>query len=57
MESPPKIPTPDNAIIYVSGYELVGTHAQPLQQWLLSQTGDKTLYLDLGPRINELSSG
>ncbi|NVO60750.1 PfkB family carbohydrate kinase [Photobacterium damselae] len=51
-----KIPTPDNAIIYVSGYELVGTHAQPLQQWLLSQTNDKTLYLDLGPRINELSS-
>ncbi len=48
------IPTPDNAIVYVSGYELVSEQSEPLRQWLLDLGDDKTLFVDFGPRIGDI---
>ncbi|WP_394167868.1 PfkB family carbohydrate kinase [Photobacterium piscicola] len=51
-----QIPTPDNAIVYVSGYELVGVQSEPLRQWLLALEDDKTLFVDFGPRLPDIDS-
>ncbi|WP_201797829.1 PfkB family carbohydrate kinase [Photobacterium rosenbergii] len=49
-----QIPTPDNAIVYVSGYELVSPQSEPLRQWLLGLSDDKTLFVDFGPRLADI---
>ncbi|KEQ17117.1 PfkB family carbohydrate kinase [Endozoicomonas numazuensis] len=49
-----QIPVPDQAIIYVSGYELVSDGSEALRDWLLAQSDDKTLFVDLGPRIRDI---
>ncbi|MGF1725698.1 PfkB family carbohydrate kinase [Photobacterium nomapromontoriensis] len=49
-----QIPMPDNAIVYVSGYELVSPQSEPLRQWLLALSSDKTLYVDFGPRLTDI---
>ena len=46
-----QIPLPNDAIIYVSGYELA---SEALRQWLLAQAEDKTLFVDFGPRLGDL---
>lgn len=46
-----QIPQPKDAIIYVSGYELA---SEALRQWILDLTEDKTLFVDFGPRLNDL---
>lgn len=49
-----QIPVPDNALIYVSGYELVSPESAPLRHWLLAQSDDKTLFADFGPRLRDI---
>jgi sugar/nucleoside kinase (ribokinase family) len=49
-----QIPTPDSAIVYVSGYELVSEQSAPLRQWLLDLSDDKTLFVDFGPRLRDI---
>lgn len=49
-----QIPVPDNALIYVSGYELVSPESAPLRNWLLAQSADKTLFADFGPRLPDI---
>ncbi|MGR5063185.1 PfkB family carbohydrate kinase [Photobacterium sp. DNB22_13_2] len=49
-----QIPTPENAIVYVSGYELVSPQSEPLRQWLLRLGDDKTLFVDFGPRLSDI---
>ena len=49
-----RIPTPDHAIVYVSGYELSGDRSAPLARWLLKLGADKRLFVDFGPRIGEI---
>ncbi|MEN0615717.1 PfkB family carbohydrate kinase [Klebsiella indica] len=46
-----QIPQPKGAIIYVSGYELASAE---LRQWILALTEDKTLFVDFGPRLDDL---
>lgn len=46
-----KIPLPQDAIIYASGYEMA---SQELCQWLLGLAEDKTLFIDFGPRLSGL---
>lgn len=46
-----QIPLPNDAIIYVSGYELA---SEALRQWLHAQAEDKTLFVDFGPRLGDL---
>lgn len=50
-----QIPTPDNAIVYVSGYELVSAESEPLRQWLLALGEDKSLFVDFGPRLRDIA--
>lgn len=48
-----QIPQLQDAIIYVSGYELA---SEALRQWLLDLTEDKTLFVDFGPRLCDLDT-
>lgn len=50
-----QIPVADHAIIYISGYELIGVGSEPLRRWLLNQESDKTLFVDFGPRISDMA--
>ncbi len=45
-----------NHLVYVSGYELVGAGCDPLKKWLLALDDTNTIFVDFGPRINELDS-
>lgn len=49
-----QITVPANAIIYVSGYELVGSGSEALREWLLAQEDDKTIFVDFGPRLADI---
>lgn len=46
---------PDDAIIYVTGYELGCSQGEELQKWLLNDCTTQTFVLDLGPRLAALS--
>ncbi|WP_192458372.1 PfkB family carbohydrate kinase [Musicola keenii] len=43
---------PANALIYASGYELVGEAGAPLRRWLLAHPQQKLI--DLGPRLADI---
>lgn len=49
-----EIPTPENALVYVSGYELVGDRSARLARFILELGQDKRLFVDFGPRIGAL---
>lgn len=46
----------DNALIYVSGYELCGENAKALRNWILSLPETHQILVDLGPRIKDIEN-
>ncbi|RLM27593.1 ribokinase [Brenneria alni] len=44
-----RLTLPENALLYLNGYELFGTGGQALREWTLEQTQQKLI--DLGPRL------
>ncbi len=52
-----RLPVGENAIIYVSGYELANKSSRPLKDWLLTMGKDKTLFVDFGPRLADIDAG
>jgi len=49
-----QIPMPGNALVYVSGYELVSPQSESLRQWILNLPSDYTLCVDFGPRLADI---
>ena len=51
-----QVPQETNALVYVSGYELVSPQSEPLRQWLLNLSDDKQIFVDFGPRLADIDA-
>ncbi|PSW18119.1 ribokinase [Photobacterium sanctipauli] len=51
-----QIPMPSQALVYVSGYELVSEQSAPLRQWLLNLPNEYRLFVDFGPRLADIDA-
>lgn len=49
-----QLPLASDVIVYVNGYELVGSGGAPLRQWLLDLPAQQWRVVDLGPRLVDL---
>lgn len=50
------LPLQDNALIYISGYQLASVSGELLVTWLESQPQTTDVYVDFGPRIADIPS-
>ncbi len=52
-----QLPLEDDAIIYLSGYQLSSNSGETLISWLESLPGSISIFIDFGPRIADVDSG
>ncbi|QIQ20729.1 PfkB family carbohydrate kinase [Zophobihabitans entericus] len=46
---------PENSLVYLSGYELAATSSTNLHNWILQIPDSCTFFVDLGPRLKDIS--